>query len=154
DADRAQPRLVAQDGDVDAGVARGLPDRLTLARLQRAAVDGELDHVSLRTDSAGPSATWPRPQIDVKRIVSSSSSSAASSARGRRPATTSSRSATAFSLPTRHGTHLPQLSLRKKRVTLAARARRSVPLATTTSAPEPSIEPAACNVPKSIGVLA
>ncbi len=53
--------------------------------------------------------------------------------------------------PTRHGTHLPQDSLRKKRSTFVAAASRSVPSAMTTSAPEPSIDPAAASVLKSSG---
>ena len=53
--------------------------------------------------------------------------------------------------PTRHGTHLPQDSSRKKRSTLVAAASRSVPSAITTSAPEPSIDPASGSEPKSSG---
>ena len=55
----------------------------------------------------------------------------------------------AFVDPTRHGTHLPQDSSRKNRSTLVAAASRSVPSAMTTIAPEPSMDPAACSVPKS-----
>ena len=55
----------------------------------------------------------------------------------------------AFAEPTRHGTHLPQDSSRKNRSTLTAAASRSVPSAMTTIAPDPSIDPAACTVPKS-----
>ena len=51
--------------------------------------------------------------------------------------------------PTRQGTHLPQDSSRKKRSTFVAAASRSVPSAITTSAPEPSIDPASASVPKS-----
>ena len=55
----------------------------------------------------------------------------------------------ALAEPTRHGTHLPHDSSRKNRSTFTAAASRSVPSAITTIAPEPSIEPAACSVPKS-----
>ena len=60
-----------------------------------------------------------------------------------------SRMTCAFVEPTRHGTHLPQDSSRKNRSTLTAAASRSVPSAMTTIAPEPSMDPAACSVPKS-----
>ena len=53
--------------------------------------------------------------------------------------------------PTRHGTHLPQDSSRKKRSTFVAAASRSVPSAMTTSAPDPSIDPASRSEPKSSG---
>ena len=48
----------------------------------------------------------------------------------------------AFCEPTRHGTHLPQDSTRKKLRTFVAAASRSVPSASTTIAPVPSAEPA------------
>ena len=51
--------------------------------------------------------------------------------------------------PTRHGTHLPHDSSRKNRSVFVAAASRSVPSAITTTAPEPSIEPAAASVSKS-----
>src|SRR3990172_2281605 len=53
------------------------------------------------------------------------------------PARILSSISTTFSVPTRHGTHLPHDSFRKKRVTLAATASMSVPSATATRAPLP-----------------
>ena len=55
----------------------------------------------------------------------------------------------ALAEPTRHGTHLPHDSSRKNRRTFTAAASRSVPSAMTTIAPDPSMEPASCSVPKS-----
>src|SRR5262249_28103487 len=55
----------------------------------------------------------------------------------------------AFVEPTRQGTHLPHDSLRKNRSTLVDAASRSVPSASTTRAPEPSMVPAFANGPKS-----
>src|SRR5208282_3084044 len=49
------------------------------------------------------------------------------------------------------GTHLPQDSFRKNRSTFVAAASRSVPSASTTSAPEPSIDPARASKSKSSG---
>ncbi len=98
---------------------------------------------------AGPSATCPRPQIEVSRMVASSSTMRSSTSSGRPPATptSSARIECAFIDPTRHGTHFPHDSLRKKRSTFVAAASRSVPSAMTTSAPEPSIEPASASGP-------
>ena len=66
--------------------------------------------------------------------------------------TTSRRIACALVEPTRHGTHLPHDSLRKNRSTLVDAASRSVPSASTTIAPEPSIVPFSAAVPKSSGM--
>src|SRR5262245_10804881 len=103
------------------------------------------------TDSAGATATWPKPQILVCNIVSPSSGSTFSAAFGSDPFCTPSRISTAFCDPTRQGTHLPHDSLRKNLTTFVASASMSVPSAMTTSAPEPSIEPAFCNAAKSSG---
>jgi hypothetical protein len=61
---------------------------------------------------------------------------------------------TAFSEPIRHGTHLPHDSLRKKRTTFVASSSMSVPSATTSTAPDPSMLPASSMGPKSRGVSA
>ena len=66
--------------------------------------------------------------------------------------TTSRRIACALVEPTRHGTHLPHDSLRKNRSTLVDAASRSVPSASTTSAPDPSIVPFSAAAPKSSGM--
>ena len=77
---------------------------------------------------------------------SSTSSGAAAGRRAR-----SVRIRCALCEPTRHGTHLPHDSLRKKRSTFVAAASRSVPSASTTTAPEPSIDPASASGSKSSG---
>ena len=61
------------------------------------------------------------------------------------------RIVSAFLLPTRQGTHLPQLSWRKKPSTFVAAASRFVESSITTSAPDPSIEPAFGSASKSSG---
>jgi hypothetical protein len=62
--------------------------------------------------------------------------------------------ATTFSVPVRHGTHLPHDSFRKKRVTFVAVSIMSVPSAMTTRAAAPSMLPALAIVSKSISVSA
>src|SRR5205823_4296680 len=156
DADRAQARTVAQDGDVDADLPRRVPDRRAGGDGDGTAVDGQGDgHTSsgqcFITDRIGFSATCPSPQIDVSAIASPSSGSSASSFRSACPDCTRSSNSTAFCEPRRQGTHLPHDSLRKKRTTFVARASMSVPSATTTTAPEPSIEPALAKAAKSSG---
>ena len=104
------------------------------------------------TLSTGPIATCPSPQIDVSRSVSSSPSSCSRTSSSPRPCSIiSSSMACALCEPTRHGTHLPHDSLRKKRSTLVPAASRSVPSATATRAPEPSIEPFSASGSKSSG---
>src|SRR5258706_6644095 len=56
---------------------------------------------------------------------------------------------TSFDVPMRHGTHLPQDSLRKKRTELSAISSMQRPSAHTTMAPDPSIEPIAASDLKS-----
>jgi hypothetical protein len=76
-------------------------------------------------------------------MVSSSSSMRSSTADASPPRSRiSTRISCAFWEPTRHGTHLPQDSTRKKFSTLVAAASRSVPSASTTIAPVPRAEPA------------
>ena len=70
----------------------------------------------------GPSATWPSPQIEVRRITSSRSRTSPSTSAGPPPAPSSpSRMTCALAEPTRHGTHLPHDSSRKNRRTLYCR---------------------------------
>src|ERR1700760_4384185 len=58
---------------------------------------------------------------------------------------------TSFCDPTRHGTHLPQDSLRKNCVELIAMSSMQRPSAHTTIAPDPTIEPASASALKSSG---
>ena len=100
----------------------------------------------------GPSATWPSPQIEVLRITVASSATRSPTSPG--PPPSASRSVSirwALLEPTRQGTHLPHDSSRKNRSTFVAAASRSVPSAITTSAPDPSIEPALARSAKSSG---
>ncbi len=90
--------------------------------------------------------------MDVLRIVSSSCRIRPLRASSRAPdpeSSVSRSSSCALVEPTRQGTHLPHDSLRKKRSTLVEAASRSVPSASTTRAPEPSMVPASASVPKS-----
>ena len=98
-------------------------------------------------------ATYPRPQIEVSH-KSSCSFSIVSQSSGSPVEIVDSSIAEAFSVPTRHGTHLPHDSFRKKRTTLAASGSMGVSSATTTSAPEPNMLPASSRVAKSIGTSA
>ena len=59
---------------------------------------------------------------------------------------------TSLAEPTRQGTHLPHDSLRKKRTALSAMSSMHARSSSTSSAPEPSIEPAAASDLKSSGV--
>ena len=100
---------------------------------------------------AGPSATWPRPQIEVRRMVAVAvGERARPRRRARRPDSRwlPTRIVCALVDPTRQGTHLPHDSSRKKRRTFVAAASKSVPSAIATSAPEPSIQPASASGPE------
>ncbi len=74
---------------------------------------------------AGASATSPRPQMDVSRGACSSAVTVDPRSGGASPPGPSTRSMmhSAFPLPTRQGTHLPQLALAKNDATLAAKFR-------------------------------
>ena len=52
-ADRRHPRVVAKARDVHAGALGGLDDELTVLRLHRAAVKGDLNHGAPRAAAAG-----------------------------------------------------------------------------------------------------
>src|SRR5262249_32386550 len=102
----------------------------------------------LNTHCSGLGAAWPRPQIEASRIACDSSPSSASS---QGPF---SISLTAFSVPTRHGVHCPQLSSSKKRMRLSAPALASALSESTTTAWEPTKQPCGSSVPKSSGRFA
>src|ERR1043166_2306885 len=99
----------------------------------------------LNTLASGLGAAWPRPQIEASRMASASSFSNASS---HGPF---SISLTAFSVPTRHGVHWPQLSSSKKRIRLSATAFISSLSHRITNACDPTKQPYCSKVPKSSG---
>src|SRR4249920_368242 len=70
----------------------------------------------LNTQLSGFGVACPRPQIEASRIATESSFNNVSS---HGPVAIS---LTAFSVPTRHGVHWPQLSSSKKRIRLSATA--------------------------------
>ena len=92
--------------------------------------------------------------MDVCSRVSPSCGSTSSCEGGAAPLRTSSNSATACSLPIRHGTHLPHDSLRKKRTIFVASSNRSCWSLITITAPVPNMLPAAFIASKSSGVSA
>ncbi len=100
------------------------------------------------TARIGLGAAWPRPQIEASAIVRHSSSSSAASHWSR------SISLTAFSQPTRHGVHWPQLSSAKKRNRLSATALVSSWSDRITTACEPTRQPCSSSLPKSSGMSA
>src|SRR3954463_13386873 len=97
------------------------------------------------TLSSGLGAAWPSPQIEASRIASESSFNNASS---HGPVAIS---LTAFSVPTRHGVHWPQLSSSKKRIRLSATAFISSLSDRITTACDPTKQPYFSSVPKSSG---
>src|SRR5713101_1529600 len=99
----------------------------------------------LSTHASGLGAAWPRPQIEASRMASERSPSSASS---HGPFAISF---TAFSVPTRHGVHWPQLSSSKKRIRLSATAFISSWSERTTTACDPTKQPYCSSVPKSSG---
>src|ERR1700689_949847 len=101
------------------------------------------------TDEIGAGTTCPRPQIEVSRRASESSSIRLISFEDPSPMVHPVSRSTIFCEPTLHGTHLPQDSLRKNRVAFSAMSNMHVPSAQTTSAPEPSMEPASASDLKS-----
>ena len=98
---------VAEMGDPRSAAFRHLPYRLVRPGLDLDLVEQEakrLAHSSssrkyFKTEFSGFAAACPRPQIEASVIVRPSSSSSASSHLRR------DMSATAFSVPTRHGVH-------------------------------------------------
>src|SRR5205823_2146455 len=107
---------IAQMRQFDAEAASGAEDRLTCADIDVAIIDREYIHHhsrkgSLRscgkyfsTLSNGFGAACPRPQMEASRMASESS---VNNVLSHGP---DAISLTAFSVPTRHGVHWPQLS--------------------------------------------
>src|ERR1700759_300844 len=134
-----------------------LPDGLAGFGFDLLAVELELDlgHSAaslnssgkyLITEVSGLEAACPRPQIDASRIAWLNSSSKARFQIGR-----SIRMA-AFSVPTRHGVHCPQLSSSKKRIRFSAAAFTLSACERITIAAEPMKQPDFSQVPKSRGL--
>src|SRR5580704_8990982 len=97
------------------------------------------------TQTSGLGAACPRPQIEASRIKADNSSSSAGS---HGPCAISSA---AFSVPTRHGVHWPQLSSSKNFIRLRATAFTSSLSDRMTTAWEPTKQPYFSSVPKSSG---
>src|ERR1039457_889109 len=89
--------------------------------------------------------------MEVMRMAWNSSSHNCLSPGLDSPADHADRIVTNFCEPTRHGTHLPQDSLRKKRTELRAMSSMQRLSAQTTMAPEPTMEPASATALKSKG---
>src|ERR1700759_2320793 len=133
-----------------------LPDGLAGFGLDLLAVELELDlgHSAASLNSSGKylipgvsgfEAACPRPQIDASRIAWLNSSSRARFQIGR-----CIRMA-AFSVPTRHGVHWPQLSSSKKRMRLSAAAFTLSACDRVTIAAEPMKQPYFSSFAKSSG---
>src|SRR5271168_975298 len=101
------------------------------------------------TEAIGAGTTCPSPQIEVSRNAPESSSINAMSAAEPFPSVQPVNISTNFCEPTRQGTHLPHDSLRKNCVEFRAMSSMQRSSAHTTSAPEPSIEPASASDLKS-----
>src|SRR5271156_3151475 len=101
------------------------------------------------TEAIGAGTTCPSPQIEVSRNAPESSSISAMSAAEPFPSVQPVNISTNFCEPTRQGTHLPHDSLRKNCVEFRAMSSMQRSSAHTTSAPEPSIEPASASDLKS-----
>src|SRR5579872_676927 len=146
-------RQPAQMRDLGAETVGDLPDRFARLRFDLGAVEGEADRLAhvkssrkcFSTCLTGFIAAWPRPQIEASPITLVKSLSRLSSQRDWLI------SATAFSVPTRHGVHWPQLSSSKKRSRLSATLFMSSWSDRTTTAPDPVKQPSLSRVPKSIG---
>ena len=134
-----------------------LPDRLAGLGLDLLAVELERDlgHSAaslnssgkyLITEDSGFDAAWPSPQIEASRIAWLNSSSNA------RFQTGFSISCAAFSVPTRHGVHWPQLSSSKNCIRFSAAARTLSFCDRITIAAEPMKQPYFSSVPKSSGM--
>src|ERR1700736_4915805 len=93
----------------------------------------------------------PSPQMEVSRMALKSSSMTAKSFEPDSPRDQRAKMSTNFWDPTLQGTHLPHDSLRKKRVELMAMSNIQRPSAQTTTAPDPTMEPASARALKSRG---
>src|SRR5262249_22793449 len=166
----ARRRRVAQVRQLDAVAPRRVENALAGRRFDLAAVEGEFNGRGLvghgitriifyqlprgvlsssgkylSTHSSGLGAAWPRPQIEASRIAVESS---VSSAPSHGP---DAISIAAFSVPTRHGVHWPQLSSSKNFMRLSATAFISSWSDRITTAWEPTKQPYFSRVPKSSG---
>src|ERR1700683_1409518 len=122
------------------------PQRQTSAGQLRCKIcDSTSARKCFKTEAIGAGTTCPSPQIEVSRSAPESSSINAMSAAEPFPSVQPVSISTNFCEPTRHGTHLPQDSLRKNCVELSAMSSMQRSSAHTTSAPEPSIEPASAS---------
>src|SRR4029079_12318149 len=102
----------------------------------------------LITHSSGFGAAWPSPQMPASRFAADSSSSSFTS---HGPLAIS---LAAFSVPTRHGVHWPQLSSSKNCIRFNAAAFMSSLSERITTACEPTKQPYFSRVPKSSGISA
>src|ERR1039457_6334407 len=103
------------------------------------------------TEVIGAGTTCPKPHMEVMRIAWNNSSHNCLSSGWDSPDDQADRMVTNFCEPTRHGTHLPHDSLRKKRTEFKAMSSMQRLSAQTTMAPEPTIEPASATALKSKG---
>src|SRR6185312_7785140 len=115
------------------------------ARHAGAVAHGTSSEKCFNTILTGFIAAWPKPQIEASPITWVNSSMSALSH------CFACISLTAFSVPTRHGVHWPQLSSSKKRKRLRATPVISSLSERTTTAAEPMKQPYCSSVPKSSG---
>src|SRR4051812_21726712 len=108
----------------------------------------------LITESTGTGAICPRPHIEAVLSTSESSLSSGIWSGENFPCVQAVIMSTIFCVPTRHGTHLPQLSLRKNRIAFNAMSSMHVPSAQAITALDPTMDPAFESAPHSIGVSA
>src|ERR1700730_12227951 len=142
--------------DLGAAAVGDLPDRLARLCFNLRAVEDELDGVGHRrsswkcfsTDFTGFIAAWPSPQIEASVMTLVNSPCSVASQAGR------SMILTAFSVPTRHGVHWPQLSSSKNLRRLSATSRMLSLSESTTTAWLPTKQPYCSSVPKSSGMSA
>ena len=98
------------------------------------------------TQAIGLGAACPSPQIDASIIACDRSASSGLSQRGSRI------SATAFSVPTRHGVHWPHDSSAKNSIMFSAASRARSWCDRMITAAEPMKQPCGCSVSKSSGM--
>src|SRR3954463_15715594 len=103
------------------------------------------------TDNTGTGAICPSPQIEALCIICESSSKSGIWSGENCPWVHTVSMSTIFCVPKRHGTHLPQLSLRKNLIAFSAMSSMHVLSAHAITALEPTIDPALANAPHSMG---
>ncbi len=103
------------------------------------------------TEVIGACTICPRPHMEVMRMASNNSSHSSRSPGLASPDVQPLKMLTSFCEPTRHGTHLPQDSLRKNRTEFKAMSSMQRLSAHTTIAPEPTMDPASATTLKSSG---